>query len=237
MDKSKAIDRIQKLLKRTEDNGATKSEAEAAAAEAARLLAKFNLSIAEVERAACDMVEGVIEFTRDDRVAVQVATIVQEFYLVRILYRGPLIILFGEAHHVEVAHYIFQFLHGEFSRLCADEFSRLNDIWGTLAANVVDDKLEPFCSGLVIGLGRRLWKERNKFAPGERNALVAIDANIDKALSYRFPDRTEIDESPTIDPRDPTFRRGVQRGERIQIREGIAGQAGGRPAIAEGGRT
>ncbi|MEW4566104.1 DUF2786 domain-containing protein [Bremerella sp. JC770] len=237
MDKGKAIDRIQKLLKRTEDNGATKSEAEAAAAEAAWLLAKFNLSIAEVERAACDMVEGVTEFTRSDRVAVQVATIVQEFYFVRILYRGPLIILFGEAHNVEVARYIFQFLHGEFSRLCADEFGRLQDIWGPLAANVLDNKLEPFCSGLVIGLGRRLWKERDLFAPGERNALVAIDTDIDKALSERFPDRTQVDESPTIDPRDPTFRRGVQRGEQIQIREGIAGQAGGRPTISEGGRT
>lgn len=236
MDKSKAIDRIQKLLRRTEENGATKSEAEAAAAEAARLLAKFNLSRDEVERAASGTIESITEFRNTDRVAVQVGTIVQEFYFVRVLFRGPLISLFGEPHNVEAARYIFQFLHREFSQLCADEFSRLISVWGSLAEHVVEEKLEPFCSGLVVGLGSRLERERKQFTPGERNALVAIEADIDKALRDRFPDRKEIDGSPKIDPNDPTFRRGVQRGEKIEIRHGIAGQANQRQAIGEGGR-
>lgn len=238
MDKGKAIDRIQKLLKRTEENGATKSEAEAAAAEAARLLAKFNLSTAEVERAAGDMIESVIDFTNRDRVAVHVAAVVQEFYFVNAIFRGPLIVLFGEAHNVEVARYVFQFLHREFSQLCADEVGRLVANGSVRLMQDIERQVEPYCHGLALGLAYRLHQERDRFTPGERNALVVIDADIDRAMRERFPEIKQAKEFfDEIDPRDPKYRRGIDRGRRIEIREGIAGQANQRQAIAEGGRT
>jgi len=236
MDKSKAIERIRKLLKRTEENGATKSEAEAAAAEAARLLAKFNLEAAEVERAACDMVESVLDINSRDRVAVHVSAVVQEFYFVRAIVRGPLIVLFGEAYNVEVARYVFQFLHREFSQLCADEVGRLISNGSVRLMQDVEKHVEPFCHGLAWGLSYRLHGERDRFTLGERNALVVIDDDIEQAMRERFPNFKPGEEFDQIDPRDPKYRRGVERGRRIEIREGITSQAGDRPAIAEGGR-
>lgn len=244
-DREKAIDLIQKLSMRTRDNGATQSEAEAAAAEVQRLLAKFNLSMAEAKCMPGDFEEQTTAFTNIDRVAVHVSAIVQGFYFVRIIYRGPLIILFGEAHNVEVAGYVFQFLHREFSKLCAEETGRVfNTLPNILLmppnqiSAEIDQKLEPYCQGLAMGLASRLYKEQGTFTHRERTALVVVAQDLDKALRDKYPHTKEVHTIRDINPMDPALKRGIRRGREIQIREGIGGQAT-RPerlAIGEGGR-
>ncbi|PQO28116.1 DUF2786 domain-containing protein [Blastopirellula marina] len=243
MDKDKAIDLIQKLLRRTEENGATKGEAETAAAEAQRLMTKFNLSMAEAKCMPGDFQEQTTAFTNTDRVAVHVSAVIQEFYFVRIIHRGPLIVLFGESHNVDVAGYVFQFLHREFSRLCSEETGRLFDtllnfllMGPDQVSTEIDQKLEPYCQGLAMGLASRLYKEQGTFTHRERTALVVVAQDLDKALRDKYPHTKEVYTIGKVNPTDPALKRGIRRGREIQIREGIAGRTD-RPerlAIGEG---
>lgn len=246
MDKAKAIERIQKMLRRTEENGATRNEAEAATLEVQRLLSKFNLSMAEVTKTTDDMIEKATEFKNDDRVSVHVSAIVQEFFFVRTIFRGPLVYLFGEPHNVEIAHHVFALLHREFSRLCASEMMEILLAFDGAAMmlaqmgqeeSLIDKRLEPYCKGLVMGAASRLFAERKQFTPGEQNALVAMGADLDKALHERFPDMQETYTTMDVDKRDPALYRGASHGRKIEIRDGITGQAGRSEtqAIGEGG--
>lgn len=235
-DREKAIDLIQKLLMRTRDNGATESEAEAAAAEVQRLLTKFNLSIAEAERAADDLTEETLEVDARDRVTQVVCSVMTDFYFVRFFRRGKSMQVFGERHNVEVASYVFQFLHRTFSELCAAELGRHIDRGGVRCFGDIDAIMDPYCKGLALGLSFKLEVERDQFNNREKNALVVINRNLRDELFKRYPKLNETREK--IDATNPATLRGMAHGERIEIREGIGGQAKGpeRLAIAEGGR-
>lgn len=236
-DREKAIDLIQKLLMRTRDNGATQSEAEAAAAEVQRLLTKFNLSMAEAERSSDDLIEEQLEADPRDRVARVVGAIVCEFYFVMIFNRGRNVFLFGEPRNVEVASYVYSFLHRTCTDLCVAELGRYIDREGLRCFSDVERIIDPYCKGLAIGLHARLDRERKKLTPGERNALMIINQDLRDEIMRRYP-TLEEGESLRFNPLDPATIKGMMDGERIEIREGIGGQAK-RPerlAIAEGGR-
>ena len=233
-DREKAIDLIQKLSMRTRDNGATASEAEAAAAEVQRLLTKFNLSLAEAQRSSDNLTEERLEEDANDRIVQVVSSVVTEFYFVQFFSRGRSMFIFGERQNVEVARYIFQFLHRTFSELCVAELGRHIDRRGIRCYSDVDRILDPYCKGLGFGLAMRLRSERKKFTSEEQNALVVINQDLRDEVMRRNPDLQATKEQ--VDVLDPATIRGMEHGLSVQIREGVAGpsQRPERIAIAGG---
>lgn len=82
MDKNKVIEKIQKLMKITEENGASQAEVIKASATASKLLVKYNLSLTDVE----DKDENIIELSTvikhrqsSGSLAVNVASLLSEF--------------------------------------------------------------------------------------------------------------------------------------------------------------
>lgn len=132
MDYLKAIDRVRKLLRLAEGAG-SEAEAASAAAQAADLMAEFQLSEAVLKLETGDdkrreaIVEGAVPgAAKKKRVAWQstIADAVAASYGCKQFWRGKEIAIYGRESSVQAVNYTCQYLFREVERLCSEAWER-----------------------------------------------------------------------------------------------------------------
>ena len=156
--KSNVIERVRKILAKTEDSGCSPAEAERAFAIASRIMAEHNLDMSEVEQKE----DGSQSWTEDDVFETGRWTlednlaygIVQRHFFVEGFFgcshaggtRRKVLRFFGQPQNVEAAKWAFNSLHEAFDRLFG-EYRRK-----TGAPAVIDGSSS---QGLRVGSRRR----------------------------------------------------------------------------------
>lgn len=218
MDREKVIDQIRKMMLRTEANGATANEAEAAAAHVRYLLAKHNLDMLEVEHASLD--EGYVE--RDvasarDYDSMFLGQLLKKHYFVYAYQRKGQITLFGSPDNVEVAEYVYGYLRREFRRLWREHKQ---------ATGAGRGEMRLYFMGLADGINARLEQERRRFTAQQSTALVALTAQLEQAVKDKY---SIIAASvSTINGTADTYDAGKRDGQNIQMRDALKGDRSSR---------
>ena len=189
MNDESLFDMIRRLLAlgETRDN---EHEAAAAMAKAEELCRRYNLSREEVH-ARTDSAgewEEATGWTGGATTPYHVhlaSAVVQEFFFVRMVHvtrlrgkaRQKELSLFGRKENVAVARHVLLFLIRTFWRL-----------WTVYRTGKSSRDRRIYQLGLAQGLASRLIKERRQAKETEQNALVVVDAAIDRAYEQRCAD-------------------------------------------------
>jgi hypothetical protein len=214
MKRDKAIDLIKKMINRTEENGATPAEAEAAAAEIQRLMIKFNLSLSEVERSDNNnsYEEQVVHDKNREYCVMFVVDLISEFYFVDFVFGRSDVIIFGEPHNVEIGKYLFHFLRRQF-RECWERYR--------IEYAAQRSEMRPYFQGICYAIRQRLRAERRRYETHQQNALIVIEGALKKAFNERYGELPERGRSPVQN--DPyAFEKGVRDGMNVSLHEAVA---------------
>lgn len=231
--KKKIIARIQKLMMRTEERGATANEAEASLAEVQRLLMKYQLDVAEVEGYDCsdfDPAEVRVWERPGDFAAPFINELMNKYYFVRVIRRSKYAksdningyYFFGDKHHVTIASCVFIYLRRVYEEL-----------WREYKAETGAPKAHcrAYYAGLTRNLSNRLKRDRDKFAENGRanNALVVVD----NALTEQF-----YKKYPTLKPHRTTpirgqeaYQQGLADGDKIRLNKNLEDSSPRRPKL------
>lgn len=208
------VQRIAKLLYRTEARGATRPEAEACVALAHRLMLKHGIGGEEL-RDADDPVMRVIwtGATRPLEI-MYVSSLVQGHFNVRVLSRRSpgrkAECLFGRPHHVSVAEHIWHYLFRSFVALYGAHHRRYGTRHGAKRA---------YCEGLAVGLHNRLADQTRRVAEADqaaRSAIVRVAEDLHALAAYALgPIRKQRYPSGPYD--EFSAIQGLMDSERIQL--------------------
>jgi hypothetical protein len=194
-DRGALLDRIQALLSKTVERGATEAEAQAALAAAQRLMDAHNIELAQVLDHDPDAVEFGEEVAWEGKYANSMvdaaASILHEVFAVRCVrarrrmpFRldvrrstlGVQVLLIGDPTNRDAARWALNFLAGTFRRL-----------WDAYRAGIDGGNRwsrRAYVEGLVDGFLARLGAERaarERDRPGTANALVPLRSRLDRA--------------------------------------------------------
>ena len=160
------VAKVKKLMAMTEDRGATPEEAAAALAKVQAILAKYNLSMAEVQAQSSqdDMTKGFGQVKYMWQA--QVWNSIAELNFCRLLYnsRAKTVSLFGREANVEIAKYMGQYVVDRISRYANEEARR-----------------QPHEA-------RKLWRRSFKYG-----AVYEISVKVDEIIEERSRAATEVD--------------------------------------------
>ena len=162
--KEDVIERVRKLLSKTEAKGCTQAEAEAAFQAASRIMAEHNLDMAEVEDRGNPAVESWIEsdahetgrWTLESNLAYG---IVHEFFFIEGFFVGKwvnskhrkVLRFFGRPENVQTATWAFNALHDAFDRL-------FNEYRSKTGCPASDRRI--FVAGVANGFTQKMHDER-----------------------------------------------------------------------------
>jgi len=224
------LKKVRALLKLTVGNGASEAEALHAAAKAAELMAKHDLSMDEVDvrESGTRQQDHALDRTLRahlTRVAAAIAQITGTRFWVN--GSGSLATVgsfFGLPHDVEVAGYLLDICEGAMRR---DSGAFEKGIM-LLRPSVRSARKDSFLAGMADRLGGRI----REMAAGRKatgNALVPLKAAlIEEALREARVDLgTARIGRRDLDP--ASFRKGRAAGERVRLSPGIGGAADARP--------
>jgi len=218
MERESILDMIRRLL--ALGQSPNENESASAIAKAEKMMAEYNVSLAEVE--------GTDETNWQERVVwtggggrsnpVDAAgCICSELFFVRVFYRswrgGSELVFFGQPHNVDIAEYVLNYL--------AEVF---HDQWLIARRRRGFDRKHArgFYFGMAEGLAQKIRARRRraqaKESAGSPNALAVID----NELTQRF-DAKDI---PAAKPSEPDWsagRDGYDAGQAIEIAPAICG--------------
>lgn len=241
---SQLIEKIKKLLQKTESRGATQAEAAAAFALASKLLAEHNLDLADLETDAPaeDWTEDAALDTGRWLYEHNLAYgIVKNFYFVEGFFAWTRegatkqakkrLMLFGKKSNVETAKFVLNSLIAAFDRLWVDYRAHYN-------RPASERKL--FAGGVAQGFADKLDRERREMeierdvVQGRRSgstALALVGVREQTLQAYRDAHPTFFRENgdakgskTTFTVRDgaaDTHRAGYEAGSRLQINRGV----------------
>lgn len=215
------LDRIRKLLAKTEAAGQTEAEAATAIGLARQLMDKYGLDAATIEahvRSSC------VEEAMGDNLVLPpqskwIEVILNRFFHVRVFLANqgpsepPRLLIFGEPIRVEVARWLYGYLQAVFQ----DRWTVHKTRW--LAP---DTSRDSFWGGMCAGILRRLEYERQYDPPATGNALAVIERAIVEEWKRQYP---EAPEGTTAEPdalAADAVTRGILEGARVSLAREIA---------------
>jgi hypothetical protein len=217
----KLLERIKKLLSlATSDN---EHEAKIAAERANELLIRHNLSIEHVEQLRDDDFVGEQLGTVKKRITVEdklIRAILGKFFFVSTVQikfgrNGSSIKIMGEKTNIQIASYVYSFLHRTFK-----------DLWNAYKKQTgatVGSK-QSYYLGLYDGLYQQLNSQKNKIVKeceANTNALAIVDEALEKYVKQMHPEMKYS--SLKVNNRDMSARdSGREHGENIRIHRGIS---------------
>jgi len=237
----KLIDRIKKLLTKTEGNGCSKEEAEAALAMASRLMAEHELDMADIAiEDKPDMVDEDIEtFSRWDFEAQKTYEIISHFCFVKPWLHVGLVNgkkrktlkFFGRPEGVEAAREMWHGLTAAYDRLFA-YYRAVN--------KAPASHRRSFIEGVANGFYSKMKAERESMqaerddisgsSGGTALALTNIKGQIDDAFRAANPN-TKTERASFSSRSDHDARRaGFEAGQKLSLSKGIG--AGSRKSLA-----
>ena len=185
------VEKIRKLLALAE--GSTGPEAELALAMATSLLAKYNISIRDIDGKPFsfnqhnqnNMFETLVEMPTGFGAAEYWAScVIRDHFFVSVIVNRPKqnsdagpcnLLILGEKHNVEIAWYVFKFIQQKFTQLWS-EYAQVTSCPKT--------HFESFVSGLFFGLDAKL-KAKVAIEYPNSKALIAIGNEL-KSLSLKL---------------------------------------------------
>lgn len=216
-DREKIAARIRALLAKTVANGCTEDEALAAAQKAAEMLARYNLTVDEVEMRASpftqegDIFDGLVG-ERMWKIAAAVAHLTDTRYWTSPAGVVPVAInFFGFDHEVAVARYLLV--------ICANamntEQERMHANYALLVANARRRKIIPYLDGMADRLHQRIRKMKPP-APTGRGLVVLRNQLIDDAMEQM---KLKLSERATRGSRDreAEYLAGVRAGDGVAL--------------------
>lgn len=221
MSKNRIAATIRALLAKTVENGCTEEEALAAAQKAAEMLAKYNLSLDEVQMRESQFKRHTETF--DDavgdrlwKIADAVAHLTDARYWVSRAGVSPVQInFFGFEHEVEVARYLLE--------ICAtamrQQERRLKMQHRLLRASAQRRHILPLLDGMADRLSRRI-KQMKPPAPTGTGLVVLHKQLIDAALK---DEGLKLGQRATRSSRDweQSYRHGVAAGDKVSLNKGL----------------
>lgn len=240
--KADVIEKVRKILERTERNNCTSSEAETAFAMASRMMAEHNLSIDEVKSASGgdDWDEqNVFETGKWSLENNLVYGIVKEFFFIEGVFTkstiaGPkTLVFFGKDSNVQVAKWTWNALHAAFDRL----WTNYKIINGQPAS-----ERRLYVAGLAKGFTEKLRDEREVIeierdiasgsSGGTALALVNVNKETEIAFHEKHPSRTASKAHfSKLEGDKNTLRAGYEAGKSLNLNRAIGGKVNGRKAI------
>jgi hypothetical protein len=244
--KSDVVERIRKLLAKTEDNGCTQAEAESAFKLASRIMAEHNIEMAEIE--AKEGVQDDISWLEDEvtetgRWSLEMNLaygIVKEYFFIEAFfacrYRGRKILkFFGTATNVEAASFTYKALLEAFDRLFRSYRAR---------SGCGADQRRLFVSGVAQGFAHKMRDERRAMEI-ERDLVQGKATGSTALVLASVQDRTReefVKDHPdmkshkanfaSVTGSQSTLDAGYAAGRSLNLNRSLGGNAsGGRKAI------
>lgn len=215
--------RIRALLAKTVENGCTEDEAVAAAAKAAEMLARHNLTIDEVQIRESKFKEHSERYDdilgeRTWIVADAIAHLVECRYWRSNPGVHPVsITFFGFDHEVEIAQYLMAIC----VRALQDGLSRTNRRNGLLRPTIRTSKAKAFLDGMVQRLAERI-RALKPPPPTGKGLVVLKQELIDAELTNNGVKMRKLSGRLSRDF-DSEFMRGRAAGDKVSLNEGLRG--------------
>jgi hypothetical protein len=219
-DRDKIAATIRALLAKTVDNGCTEAEAIAAAAKAAQMLERYNLTVDEVQMRETPFAKHAEQ--HDDEVGARlwkVADGIAHMTGARYWTSPPgcrvEISFFGFAHEVEIARYLLDIC----ARAMRQEERRLNRVHGLLVPRKRRMIILPFLDGMSDRLRDRI-RELKPPAPTGKGLIVLRDALIETAMKE---DGIDLKDGRGKASRnfEPSYVDGLIAGDRVALNRGV----------------
>lgn len=155
--KEKVLDKINKLLLKTEQNGASEKEAIAASTKVQELLAKYHLTLADVKgedyREGIETVSAVVKAGKKWRL--RLADIVADGYCCKCFYTGTdTVSFYGYETDILSARRVFLYLFGVGDKLANQYVKRKRENYGT-----ADGSYNSFVEGFMSGIQSEFEKQ------------------------------------------------------------------------------
>jgi hypothetical protein len=220
-EREKIAARIRALLAKTVENGCTEDEAVSAAAKAAELLARYNLTVDEVEMRASPFAR---ESSRHEDIvgerlwkpASAISELSGAVYWISKTGVSPVDIdFFGFQHEVQIAHYLLAIC----ARAMRQQAARLERQFALLTATARRRRVVPFLDGMADRLRERI-KALVPPAPTGTGLIVLrkelIDAEMKRLDLKMVPRSTRASRN-----QDEDYRHGRQAADRIALSDAV----------------
>lgn len=226
-EREKIAARIRALLAKTVANGCTEDEAIAAAAKAAEMLARYNLTVDEVKLRESPFARH--SERHDDevgyrlwKVADAIAYLTGARYWTSRIGEPVSIDFFGFEHEVQVASYLLEIC----ARAMRQEHKRLKKLFALLVPAARRRKILPFLDGMADSLHRRI-RALKEPTPTGKGLIVLRDQLIDQAM----PTKTEKRGMRGSRDFEKEYGDGWQAGERVSLNRGLGGRTDDRKRL------
>jgi hypothetical protein len=247
MDKDKILEKIRALMLKTVENGASESEAVAAAQKVTELLEKYNLMMSEVEidESECAQIAFTVGRGKAHPVSHLAGSIADLTGTKAVImsYRNPHrkdMVFFGFEKDIEVAHYISELIYNamesEFKAFKKTEVYKYSQGHGK-------SKRQSFMMGMVIRLIQRMYEmcERREQERAQR-AQQATGTDLivlkNQVVDEEFAKLTEqmnmkkTYHKPKIKA-EHALHAGIAAGDKVQLNEGLKDESGSSQTISE----
>jgi hypothetical protein len=246
--KADVIEKVRKLLAKTEAMGASQAEAESAFKLASRIMAEHNIEMAEIEArdgpAELDWLEDAVGDTGKWTLEQQLAyAIVKDFFFIEGFFNGivkdgkrrKLLMFFGRADNVQVATFTYQAL--------LNAFNDLFYIYRTKTGCPASER-RLFTTGVAQGFRSRLEDERRAveierdILSGKQGGTAIVLASVKDQTLQKYKEAhpetsTRKHRSSFTQARGSqgALDAGIAAGRNLNLNRSIGGDAGGRKAI------
>jgi hypothetical protein len=152
LDKMKAL--VNQLLKVTVENGATENEAIEATLKVQRILAKYDLELAEIE---CDDTEDIVQLefeTSNDVWRFGLARVIADNFCVEVFARGKNLVFYGYNRHCDTAKDVFYTLYN-YGRNRASKVYKEYSALGVSTKGIKNQYYNGFIKGVKSALDRQ----------------------------------------------------------------------------------
>ena len=219
-DREKIAARIRALLAKTVENGCTEDEAVAAAAKAAEMLERYNLSIDEVQMRETPLKRHAETFTdmvgdRLWRVAAAISHLTGARYWCSPAGVRPVRIDFlGFHHEVEVAQYLLDIC----GRAMRQKERELDAAWGLLRPAAKRRKVIPYLDGMASRLAQRI-RALKPTATGK--GLIVVRDQIIAQEMDRLGIKTKDRQTRKDRDFEDTYLGGVRAADQVALNRGV----------------
>lgn len=229
-EREKIAARIRALLQKTVDNGCTEDEAVAAAAKAAELLQRYNLTVDEVEMRASPFSRHTEQHSdpvgeRLWKVAAAIGELTGARFWTSPVGAPVEITFFGFDHEVQIARYLLEIC----TRAMRNEAAKLERTVALLVESARRRRILPFLDGMADRLARRI-RDLVPPQPTGTGIMVLHRELIDAALKA---EGVALENRKTRNSRDlePSYLEGQLAADRVSLNKGLSGSQAARALL------
>ncbi len=213
--------KVRALMAKTVENGCTEDEAVAAAAKAAEMLARYNLTLDEVQARQTPFERMQARFGDEAGARLWKPAAAISELTGAVFWRSPAgvhpveLTFFGFAHEVDVAKYLLAIC----ARAMRQAEARLNADWALVTPAARRRRVLPFLDGMADRLHRRILDLKPPRVPGTGLVVVRGDL-IRRAMKDAGIKLRTSNVRPSRDG-ESSYQDGVRAADRVALSQGV----------------